>query len=131
MTETAQTGVSPDESLVKKAEDFMDFYANNALLQSTLWDLRILFGQVDQTLKDSPSIYNLSVRIPWPQVKLMLYFLTLHLSGYETKNGRIKLPPGMVPEFPTCPPQGGEPDDEWRALRRVWEQFVAENPEAQ
>ena len=128
MSETKTALLSKAEGILKD-DEFQDFFANNTLLHSSLWDLRILFGQVDQTLEGGAAVYKASVSIPWPQVKVFVYFLRLHLSGYEARNGRIRIPPGIIPEWPS-EPQHGEPNDEWKVLRQVWESFIAENPEA-
>lgn len=106
------------EIVRQQTEDFVSRYANYAHLQSSLWDLRISFGQVDTESGNKVPI-NVSVTLPWPQVKVLAYFIGVHLSAHEADNGRIRIPPGIIPPAP-----------EQTSFRKLYEDFIAANPEA-
>lgn len=118
-----------------KTENFANTYANNVFFESSLWDLRMLFGQNDQQLGPNAVVQHTSVTIPWPQVKVMRYFLDSHLITYEAQNGRIQIPPNIIPPVPDELPAGVEKLDPkaeeiWKAVRENYESFIRANPEA-
>src|SRR5215469_9510418 len=122
----------------KQSEDIAEFYANNVVFQSSLWDMKILFGELYQSAGPNAVTQHSAVTLPWAQVKLMVYFLQLHLMGYEAVHGRIVIPKGIVPEFPKDPPkdfiqQSVKPEDAgkyWGQARKFYEEFLVANPEA-
>jgi hypothetical protein len=102
----------------QKADNFLSRYANYSYLETSLWDLKIQFGQVDPSLGNTVPI-DTAVTLPWPQAKVLAYFLSVHLAAYEALNGRIKIPLGIIPQA-----------DESQAFRKLYEEFIAANPEA-
>lgn len=88
-------------------EDFSEAYANNVYFESSAWDLKLLFGQLDQSGQLTQSetkiktIVHTAITVPWAQAKLMLYWLKGHLEAYEAANGKIQMPASIIPpEFP-------------------------------
>jgi hypothetical protein len=111
--------ITPASSIVRtRTDDFIARYANYSHIESSLWDSKILFGQTDQVLGNTVPIHS-AVTLPWPQLKVLTYFLSLHLAAHENDNGRIKIPPGIIPLV--------APD---AVFRKLYEQFIAANPEA-
>jgi hypothetical protein len=106
------------EIVRKKTDDFTARYANYSHLESSLWDVKIYFGQTDQAAGQNVVPVNAAITLPWPQIKVLSYFLQIHLAGYELENGRIKIPAGIIP--PTDVP----------AFLDIYEKFIAINPEA-
>jgi hypothetical protein len=118
-TKTEAAITPPAEIVRQRTADFIARYANYCHLESSLWDIRINFGQTDQSLGANTVPINTAVTLPWPQLKVLSYFLRVHLAGYEADNGRIKIPPGIVPEpSPTA------------VFREIYDEFIATNPEA-
>jgi hypothetical protein len=74
-------------------------YANNTRFESSVWDLRLLFGQYRQGEID----WHTSVTLPWQQAKLMMYYLRLNIAFYESSGGPLEVPPTMKPSQPTFP----------------------------
>jgi hypothetical protein len=109
----------PDKEIVRqRTEDFVSRYANYSHIESSLWDSKILFGQTDQTLGNTVPVHT-AMTFPWPQLKVLAYFLSVHLAAHEADNGRIKVLTGIIPEpSPTA------------IFRGMYEKFIAENPEA-
>jgi hypothetical protein len=75
----------------KRTENFSSTYANSIIFDSTAWDLRMIFGQLDQEAGVAVAKQHLAVTIPWPQAKLMLFWLRLQVEAAELAVG-IKIP---------------------------------------
>lgn len=109
----------PNAPIVRqKTDDFISRYANYSYIESSLWDMKIHFGQTDQSLGDKVIPVNAAITLPWAQVKVLSYFLQVHLKGYEADHGRIKIPVGIIPPALLAP------------FREMYEKFINENPEA-
>jgi len=111
-------------------------YANNVKFESSLWDLKLIFGQTDQTFGPNAIIQHTAVTIPWPQVKLLLFGLSVTLAEQEGRTGRIALIKGLsgakIPEQmrKAVRDEGTVSDETWKAIRKIYEDFIAANPEA-
>lgn len=115
-------------------DDFVDIYANNSQFESSLWDLRITFGQTDPSVGHDGVLQHTAIRIPWPQAKVMAYFLQVNILGHEAEHGRIPLASGLIPEFPSEPPEAlvkehPEAADGWVKMRQFYEDFITKNPD--
>ncbi len=118
----SETYTSEDEIIRKRSDDFISRYANNVYLESTLWDLKLIFGHTDLAAGNL-LLQDIAVVIPWPQVKVFCYFLTIHLGAHEADCGRIKIPAGIIP-----PPETAA--EGIRAfVQKFYEEFIAANPE--
>jgi hypothetical protein len=119
----------------KKVDDFATAYANNVFMESSLWDLKLIFGQNDQGLGPNAVVQHTAITLPWAQVKVLKHFLEAHLIAHEIQNGRIHLLPNIVMPVPDEPPQGipnapSKMVEIHAALKSQYEAFAAENPEA-
>jgi hypothetical protein len=121
----------------KKTEEFRETYSNNVFLESSLWDMKLIFGKLDQQLGPSMIVQDTAVTVPWSQVKLIRYFLGLHLISHELQNGRIQIPSNIVPSIPDELPKGVLEDlplekahEIHTALKECYDDFIAANPEA-
>jgi len=91
----------PGDLQYQRADDFVNAYANNAYYESSAWDLKIVFGQVDQPI-GTPAIIRqtIAITIPWAQAKLLSYFVRLHVEANEIQNGKVSIRPDLVPPVP-------------------------------
>jgi hypothetical protein len=97
----AEEHTSPQITFMRDEEDFISTYANHVLFQASVWDLKLVFGQLDQPQEHHPVIeQHTAITMPWMQVKLMAYYLLLNLLMYESENGDIKIPPRLLPPEP-------------------------------
>ena len=88
-----------DKSLeFKRTEEFESLYANNTQFESTLWDLKLTFGQVD--LAQSAIEQHTSMALPWPHAKLAAYYMLVNVTIHQANNGLIFIPPSVIPKRP-------------------------------
>ena len=78
-------------------------YANNFEFETSVWDLKIILGQLEQHTGKSVVDWHTAVTIPWIQVKLVAYFLRLQAAWYELQNGPISIPASIMPAVPPLP----------------------------
>jgi hypothetical protein len=100
-----QTGSATDNPVAPslrfvREEDFESLYANNVQLEVSVWDLKLIFGELDQRTDPATINQHTSVSIPWIQVKLLSYLLQANMALYENRNGPIRIPPEVVPPAP-------------------------------
>jgi hypothetical protein len=118
----------------QRGEDFTQHYANNTLFEPSNWDLKIIFGQTDASLGVNAVVQHTGIAVPWAQAKLMIYFITLNLLIHEGNAGRVSVPKGLIPVVPEEMPKlfrdQGTSAETWKAMRRLYLDFVASNPEA-
>jgi hypothetical protein len=114
---------------LERAEDFVSFYANHGFYQPSAWDLKIIFGQVDQVDGKDIVRQNVAITIPWAQAKLSLYYLRLHVAAMEIQSGKIPIRPDLIPAElpPLTPEQEAVPGaKELReAMKKLREEFIA------
>jgi hypothetical protein len=67
------------------------------------WDLRIFFGQLIPGGRGEVGWHS-DVTLPWAHAKLMHLYLGINLGLYERENGKIKVPPGVLPPVMASPP---------------------------
>jgi hypothetical protein len=128
-TPIAKSGIE-----LSRVEDFSEAYANNVQLEPSLWDLKLVFGQNDQQVGPNAVVQHTAMTLPWAQVKVLIYALRLALIDQESRSGRVQLKRGLIAEFPEQMPKAvrdsGEVSDEtWKALRKLYEDLAAANPE--
>lgn len=122
-----QTPASQSE--FERDEDFLSVYANNVLFEPSVWDLKMIFGQLDQSEGRAVVEQHTAVTIPWAQAKVLSYYLQVNLTAYEIENGRIAIPTGVLPPEPGPIPPELEGNQQAKAIReaaiRLREQFLA------
>lgn len=81
----------------ERTSDFTSTYANNVVLEASAWDLKMIFGQLDQSKEPNLVKQHLAVTIPWTQAKLLLFFLHVHVKAEELQDGKIHIRPDIRP----------------------------------
>jgi hypothetical protein len=65
--------------------------------------LKLTFGLLDQrgAMRDPnapPSVeQHTAINLSWPEVKLLIFWMQLHLAGFEADNGKVKIPSNALP----------------------------------
>lgn len=118
-----------------KSPDFYEDYANNVYLESSVWDMKLIFGRLDQRANPPKVEQHGSVSMPWSQTKIFAYLLCAHIAGYELQNGQINVPsyvlPPLLPE-PTEDMKKADPTAQalFERIMSLREQFFGESSKA-
>jgi hypothetical protein len=118
----------------KREEDFYSGYANNTLFEGTIWDLKIYFGQTDIAQGANVVVQHTAITLPWNYAKIFSYLLQTQIAAREAEDGRIPVPKHIVPTPPTAMPTEfsahlKHPKEGIEAIQKLWQAFVAANPE--
>jgi len=65
-----------DNWQVERPDDFISRYTNNVHLQTSAWDMKMLFGEID--VGENSMSQHTSMNLPWRQVKILAYLLQVH-----------------------------------------------------
>ena len=99
-----ESTASKDEQGMTAEYNFEDVYANNSSFETSAWDLKLIFGQLDQTSRSKRVVnWHTAVTIPWAQAKIMAYYLAINVVFHEIQHGPIKVPSTVLPPFPREP----------------------------
>ena len=115
------------EQVVERANDFTTSYANNINFESTAWDMKLTFGHIDQGTGTLVIKQDCAITIPWPQAKLALFWLRVHVETAEATVG-VKIPIRkdlIPPELPKLEP-AQENDPEIIRFRELYDRIRAE-----
>jgi Protein of unknown function (DUF3467) len=105
MQEQPEDKNPPAKSNFERTADFATHYANNTQFEMSSWDLKLIFGQLDQGTVNAVVQQHTSITMAWVQAKLLSYFLQVNVDIYESENGKIKIPDAVLPHKPE-PPSG-------------------------
>ena len=78
-------------------------YANNFIFEPSVWDLKLMFGQLGQHDGVAEVDWHTEITIPWLQAKLVAYFLRLQAAWNELQNGYVNIPASVMPKEPEPP----------------------------
>ena len=103
-------------------------YANNVAFESTVWDLKLIFGEYWDN--DKSVQWHTSMTIPWAQAKLLSHYLRVNVEGYEAENGPIRVPSKMIPQEPPPPASNAAELDKkiYEIFKRRHREFVESLP---
>jgi hypothetical protein len=99
----------PDDPIHKRTEDFSSLYANNFRFEGSAWDIKIIFGELEQGggIDPQSSIeFHTAVTLPWPVAKIMAYYLVANVASREHEGGPIFVRRNVIPPRP----DGAEPE---------------------
>jgi hypothetical protein len=95
---------APEKTSDNGDQDITTEYANNVWFGPTVWDLKLVFGELAPALLKKGVIdWHTAITLPWAQAKLMSYYLQLNVEVHELQNGVIKIPSMMLPPGPEIP----------------------------
>lgn len=115
-------------------EDFATRYANNALFETTFWDLKITFGQTDLVQGSNVVIQHTAITLPWNFAKIFSYLLQTQIAAQEAEYGHITVPSHILnaplEKFPDeVAALIKHPKEQVAAIQKLWKEFLAANPE--
>ncbi len=77
------------------ADEITSDYANNTVFESTIWDLKLIFGEFSGSARAIE--YHTSITVPWSQAKLIAFYLQANIAAYESEHGKIKVAASVIP----------------------------------
>jgi len=111
-------------------DEVYEAYANNIYYEASSWDLKLIFGQMDQTGGKVKIVQHSAITLPWPLIKITAYWLKGQIEAHELVNGKIHIPPPIIP--PPLPPldeqtRKSDPNAEavYAIFNRLRDEFVA------
>ena len=114
---------------LERVENFVERYANNARFESTVFDLKVVFGEVDISTGQEVIKQHTGVTLPWQVIKLAIYYLQVNLMAHEAQNGKVLIPRSQLP--PPFPPPTAEEQGKvlrakelFEAINRYREEFL-------
>jgi len=91
--------VAEDKDIkLRRDEEFESLYANNVNFESSVWDLKMIFGQLDQ--EASAVTQHTAMTLPWSTSKIAAYYMLVNLLVHQADNGAITIPARVVPPRP-------------------------------
>lgn len=115
-------------------ESFSSVYANNVQFETSTFDLKVIFGELDQSEKPTIINQHTAISMTWVQAKLLCYFLQVNLAFYEADNGLIKIPPAVFPPDIGPLPAGFEDNPNvkavWEFVKQLRQQLAASSLKA-
>jgi hypothetical protein len=85
---------------LERDSDFTNLYANFIQSEMSVWDLKVLFGILDQSTQPNKVVLHTAINLPWTQVKLASYYLQVAVALHEAQNAKINIPPSLRPKDP-------------------------------
>jgi len=110
-------------------DNFESWYANNIQFESSEWDLKMIFGELDLRGGKTVAQQHTAMTISWPQAKILAYFLQVHLAIWEKINGKIMVPVSVWPQKPAAPPtelveQTPATQAAFQIIDKIYEEFI-------
>lgn len=119
-----------DKTTFKRHEDFVSLYANNVNFELSVWDLKLIFGQLDQSRPEFSIEQHTAITLPWPQAKIGVYYMLLNLMIHQSRNGAINIPASVLPPRPDPNDPAAEPSYKPALEYLAWihDQFFSSQP---
>jgi hypothetical protein len=125
-----QASSTKPDVIFQRAEDFRSFYANSVLTDANAWDVKLIFGQIDEVDNERAIKQNVAVSMSFGLAKLTLYWIEAAIIAHEIETGRrvgIRdnvLPPPLTP---LSPEQEKVPDlvKYQEAMKQLRDKFIA------
>ena len=107
-----------------KGDKLTRAYGNNVRFEPSVWDLKILFGQLEQHTGTPEVTMHTAVTIPWATAKVLEYYVRANVAYCEKTFGPIKVPEFAVPAIPEAPSEEvtqSQPDalELWRIYKDI------------
>lgn len=90
--------------------------------------MKIIFGELEQSIGSVEQ--HTAVTIPWTAAKLLIYYLATQVVAHEIANGKIVIPPGVMPPEPPAlldEHKGNKTIEKMQAkFKELYAQFIKE-----
>jgi hypothetical protein len=116
---------SPPLVFFRDPEDFEALYANNVQAESSVWDLKVIFGILDQSSVPHKVVQHTSINLPWAQIKLLSYMIRLNIAIHEAGNGKIFIPQNIMPPDPDKLELAALPAELRQTLSAIYKDWIS------
>src|SRR5262249_1534495 len=99
----------PSPEAVIRSKDFISRYTNYIQFDARVLDVKIIFGQDDQREGKNIAELHTSMTMTWAEAKLLLLLLQIQVIVDEFQEGKINIPPSLLPNIPQ-PDQISDPN---------------------
>jgi len=115
----------PQVENVRDPEDFAALYANNVQGEASVWDMKVIFGILDQSSQPNKVVQHTSINLPWIQIKLLAYLMRANLAFHEAQNGKVFIPASILPPNPETLDFGKITPELRESLNKIYADFLA------
>lgn len=82
----------------EQSEDFASGYANNVFFATSIFDLKMIFGDIVQFPNAEPFVeQHTAITLSWREAKIAALFLTMNVAVHENQFGALDIPEGIMP----------------------------------
>ncbi len=127
-TQDTQAPAPPAPPLqIVRDDDYTNLYANNLHTELSVWDLKVIFGILDQSSQPNKIVQHTAINLPWAQVKLASYYLQVAVILHEAQNARINIPVQLRPIDPSIIKQelADMPPEAKEKIANIYKSFMA------
>ena len=116
LIEVAQVAVAH----VQRQDKFEEVYSNNFHFELSAWDLKILFGQLEQHAGQGEVDWRTAITLGWAQAKILEYYLRANIAYREKLDGKIIVPRRVVPGLTEPTEEAKKSDPNAQALYEAY-----------
>jgi hypothetical protein len=116
---------TPPQVEFARDEDFTALYANSVIAESSVWDLKVIFGILDQSSQPNRIVQHTSINLPWTQIKLLSYLIRANLVIHEIQNGKVCIPAAIMPADPQNLELPGVSSEVRETLNKLYAEFLS------
>ena len=119
---------TPQIPTFRRSKEICQRYANNVQFETTVWDMKIVFGEVDQFADPAVIEQHTTITLSWLEAKIMAYYLVVNLALYQAKHGSIPVPPLVLPLGPSKDSPDIPDKDLAKYMAWIHDQFFGATP---
>lgn len=114
----------------RNPDEFESLYANNVQFETSAWDLKLIFGQLDQSQGPSVVQQHTAITVSWPEAKILAYFLLVNIVNHQAMYGAIQVPDFVLPHRPDPSAPGLDVNARKTIEYAAWihDQFFSDHP---
>ena len=113
----------------ERSEDFASAYANNVYFEPSVWDLKLIFGELDGASNTNQQ--HTAVTMSWVVAKLLAHHLNVQIATHEIAQEKIVIPRDVWPAEIAPPPEQFVDDPKFQKLYKTMiafrDEFIAKN----
>jgi hypothetical protein len=131
MSDESKQVVDSDSPLkAVRGEDFVNLYANHLISDSTAWDMKLTFGQFEETDGKTVIRQKAAINLPFGLAKLAIYWMQIAIIAHEIETGRkVNIRQNMRPPAPPEPSSelANDPTvtEYYNVVKKLYEDFIA------